>query len=344
MKKPSRLHKGDTVAIVSLSSGIAGDNAYLWRTMQGLKNLKRQFDLKIKIMPNALKGSTYLANHPQARANDLNEALKDMEVKAILNCIGGNDAHVILPYIDEHLLKSNPKLFMGYSDTTSIHLLFYKMGIVSYYGPTLLTDFAENGSMDQYTIEHIEHCWFKNTERLTISPSKYIRTEGEDWMNGNNLVQRGKQINGGHELLNGNQTVTGKLFGGNLETLIKHIQSDLFPKPKELEGAILFIETSELDLSVEDFTYYLNLLLTDEMLENLNGIIVGKPYLNIKYEQYKQVIIDKFKSTSNCTIPILYNLSFGHNEPKAIIPYGLKAEINCKLQNFSIIEKFTSYD
>lgn len=62
MIKPSRLKSGDTVAIVSLSSGIAGDHQYIWRTLQGINNLKQIFGLQVKVMPNALKGSRYLKN------------------------------------------------------------------------------------------------------------------------------------------------------------------------------------------------------------------------------------------------------------------------------------------
>ncbi|MDN8918401.1 LD-carboxypeptidase, partial [Staphylococcus aureus] len=92
------------------------------------------------------------------------EAVKDQEVKAIISCIGGEDAIRILPYVDFQAIANNPKIFSGYSDTTTVHLMFYKMGIVSFYGQALLTDFAENIAMDTYTVENINKCWF-NTNK-----------------------------------------------------------------------------------------------------------------------------------------------------------------------------------
>lgn len=343
MIKPQMLEKGDAVAIVSLSSGIAGDKAYIWRTMQGIKNLEQLFGLRVKLMPNALKGSQYLKQHPEARAADLNEALLDQEVKAIINCIGGNDAHTIIPYIDSKLITSNPKIFSGYSDTTSLHLLFYKLGIVSYYGPALLTDFAENGTMDDYTIHHIKHCWFEQHPGHTIRPTKYINVEGADWGSVKGSIQRGRKLNQDYEVLNGQSTVIGKLFGGNLETLMKVLKSDIFPTVEQLNGTILFIETSELEPSIEVFTKYINDLFTEEVLSSIIGIIIGKPHLNRNYESYKKVIMHRIERSNYRDIPVLYNLSFGHNEPKMIVPYGLFAEIDCKHKKFKLLEPTVSH-
>lgn len=70
MIKPKKLKKGDTIAIVSLSSGTAGDELFKHRYEQGKRRLEEVFGLKTVTMPNALKGSKYLAEHPEARAKD----------------------------------------------------------------------------------------------------------------------------------------------------------------------------------------------------------------------------------------------------------------------------------
>ena len=77
-------------------------------------------------------------------------------------------------------------------------------------------------------------------------------------------------------------------------------------------------------------TKAINVILTDEVLAAIEGIIIGKPYLNRNYECYKNAFIKRIKQSNNQDIPILYNLSFGHNEPKMILPYGLYGEIDCK--------------
>ncbi|MGL4338059.1 MAG: LD-carboxypeptidase, partial [Turicibacter sp.] len=75
--KPKKLQAGDKIATVSLSWGGAGDEEILWRYEQGKKRLIEEFGLEVIEMPHALKGSTYVYEHPEKRAQDLMEALKD---------------------------------------------------------------------------------------------------------------------------------------------------------------------------------------------------------------------------------------------------------------------------
>ncbi|MGW7914961.1 LD-carboxypeptidase [Staphylococcus xylosus] len=215
MLKPQKLKRGDTVAIVSLSSGIAGDDSIVWRTYQGIQRLQEIFGLKVKIMPHALKGSAFTQQHPELRASDLNEAIRDREVKAIISCIGGDDAIRIWPYVDCEALQSFPKIFSGYSDSTTIHMMFYKMGITSFYGPALLTDFAENVNMDSYTIKDIEKNWFNSESIGEVRPAKYIRPYGLNWNIENKAIARPIVQQQGYILLQGRVNVTGHLIGGN---------------------------------------------------------------------------------------------------------------------------------
>lgn len=148
---PKKLKKGDVVAIVSLSSGMGGDKLFMHRYELGKKRLEEEFGLKVITMPNALKGSEYLNKHPEARAKDLMDAFTNTNVKAIISMIGGDDTIRLLPYISYKTIKNNPKIFLGYSDTTINHFMMYKAGLVSYYGPAILSEFAENGKMHDYT-------------------------------------------------------------------------------------------------------------------------------------------------------------------------------------------------
>ena len=75
-------------------------------------------------MKNSLKGIDYLYNHPEKRAEDIHEALLDKNIKALISFIGGKDSLRIVPYLDENIINNNPKIFMGYSDSTAIHLKF----------------------------------------------------------------------------------------------------------------------------------------------------------------------------------------------------------------------------
>ncbi|MDU0461772.1 S66 family peptidase [Staphylococcus ureilyticus] len=338
MIKPKQLKVGDTVAIVSLSSGLAGESNMLWRTRQGIQRLENEFGLKVKVMPNALKGVAFIHNHPECRAKDLNEAVKDQEVKAIISCIGGEDAIRILPYVDFQAIANNPKIFSGYSDTTTVHLMFYKMGIVSFYGQALLTDFAENIAMDTYTVENINKCWFNTNKIGKIEPAFYMRPYGLKWNKQNKYTCRAKIEQKGYEILNGNKKVSGHLLGGNLETFVDLMHTSIFPEIEAFNGAILFLETSEDTPTPDMFAKYLEELLKQGILNHLNGMVFGKPFNNVYYENYKREILKIIKKSNNPKMVVFYNLSFGHNEPKHAIPYGLTAQIDPLTSQFSIDE------
>ncbi|PHK48969.1 S66 family peptidase [Staphylococcus edaphicus] len=338
MIKPKRLLRGDTVAIVSLSSGLAGEPEILWRTYQGIERLKRVFALNVKVMPNALKGKGYIQNHPEARAADLNAALKDPEIKAIISCIGGEDSIEILPFVDLEAIRQHPKIFSGYSDSTTIHMMFYKMGIVSFYGPALLTDFAENIEMDDYTVKDIEKFWFNCKKIGNIAPAEYIRPYGLSWNIENKMTARQIIQQHGYELIQGQGIKQGQLIGGNLETLVSLINTSLFPNKKDFEDAIIFLETSEDTPTPPAFEDMLVTLIQQDILSQCNGLVIGKPFNNIYYEAYKERILNVLKRYKLIDIPVLYNMSFGHNEPKHTVPYGLQAEINCYSKQFLIKE------
>ena len=108
--KPKRLQAGDVVATVSPSWGGAGDSDIRWRYEQGVKRLEEVFGLTVVPMPNSLKGSEFIYNNPQARAEDLMTAFQDTRVKAIIANIGGEDSIRLLPYIDFNVIRENPKI------------------------------------------------------------------------------------------------------------------------------------------------------------------------------------------------------------------------------------------
>lgn len=137
LKKAKALKKGDKVAIVSLSSGMLGEKFCSHNIEIGVKRLK-EFGLEPVFMKNALKGIDYLKEHPEARAADLKEAFRDDSIKGIICAIGGDDTYRLLPYLMEdtefiELVQKKPKLFTGFSDTTINHLMFYKLGLATYY-------------------------------------------------------------------------------------------------------------------------------------------------------------------------------------------------------------------
>lgn len=344
MIKPEKLKKGDKIATISLSSGLAGDKKFRYRYEIGKKRIENLFGLKVVEMPNSLKGIKYLDNNPKARAEDMMNAFKNTEIKAIFSNIGGDDTLRLLPYIDFNVIKNNPKIFMGYSDTTVNHFMCYKAGLTSYYGPSVLAEFAENVEMHDYTINWIKKTLFSNETIGEIESSNYWTSQMLPWENKENskIKRELNKENRGYELLQDNGIVRGELIGGCIEVLDWLRGTILWPDLEEWENKILFLETSEEKPTPIEIRRYLRSLNATGIFKKINGLIVGKPNDEKYYEEYKEeylkVIRDEAKRND---LPIMYNMNFGHTAPMFILPYGVEAEIDCNNNKFRINEAGT---
>lgn len=336
--KPKKLQPGDTVATISPSWGGAGEPELRWRYEQGVKRLEEVFGLKVVPMPNSLKGGDYLYQNPQARAEDLMTAFKDERIKGIIANIGGEDSIRLLPYIDFDIIRENPKIFMGYSDVTISHLFCHKAGISSFYGPAILMDFAENVEMDPYTVEMVSRTLFSNETIGEIQPAKEWTSERLEWIEENKNRRRTMRKNLGYELLQGSGVAQGHLIGGGIEVLEFAKGTELWPEKKYWENSILFFETSEEKPEPAFIKYWLRNYAAQGILQKANGIIFAKPQDEKYYDEYKKEIQKVMKEYNLEDLPILYNLNFGHTEPKFILPYGAMAEINCEKGTFTILE------
>lgn len=336
--KPKKLYKGDKIATVSPSWGGAGDKDLLWRYEQGKKRLEDVFGLQVVEMRNTLKGSNYIYTHPEKRAEDLMQAFSDKSIKGIFACIGGSDSIRLLPYIDFEIIRKNPKVFMGYSDSTVIHYMCLKAGISSFYGPSILVDFAENVAMSDYTVNWLKRTLFSTEVLGEIPQSENWTSEFLPWEIENKYTQREFKINNGYELLQGEGIVRGRLIGGCIEVMEFIKGTELFPKIDDFNDSILFFETSEEKPEPDFIEYWLRNYGAMGVLKRVKSIIFGKPQDEVYFEEYKHSITKVLVEYGRKDLPVLYNLSFGHCEPKFCIPYGVMAEINCEQRTFSILE------
>ncbi|SDO10645.1 Muramoyltetrapeptide carboxypeptidase LdcA (peptidoglycan recycling) [Psychrobacillus sp. OK028] len=338
LKKPKMLKAGDKVATISLSWGGAGEPDLRWRYEQGIERLRNVFGLEVIAMPNSLKGGKYLYENPAARAEDLMNAFKDPSIKAIFSNIGGSESIRLLPYIDFDVISDNPKIFIGYSDSTVTHLFCHKAGVSSFYGPAILMDFAENVEMHEYTLEAVKKALFTGDEIGEVKPAPEWTSERLEWIVENKDKKRKMNPNKGYELLQGSGVVQGKLIGGCIEVLEFAKGTSLWPAEEYWKDSILFFETSEELPTPGQLEYWLRNYGTQGILQQAQGIIIGKPQNEKYYEEYKESIRLIMKELSLENLPILYNLNFGHTEPKFVLPYGAMAEINCEKVSFSILE------
>ena len=341
MIKPKRLRPGDRVAVVSLSSGILGEAQFIHKYHIAKERLERDCGLRVEAMPNALRGMDYLYRHPEARAQDLMDAFRDPEIRAVFCAIGGDDTIRLLPYIDFSVLRGNPKIFTGFSDTTTNHFMMRKAGLVSYYGLSLMCDLAEYVSINEYTRAMMEKTIFDPQPRLDIPCSAFCAFENEKvyWAEENQNIPRQRRANTGYEILQGSGKVEGELLGGCLDVFVELIGTELWPKPEEWEGKLLLLETSEEDMPDELLRWNLRGLQAQGVLSRISGIVFGKPAREDKFESYKRELrqVVGFEA-GRPELPILYNVNVGHSYPIGLFPLGLRYEIDCEEKTLTLLE------
>ena len=342
MIKPTKLNHGDKVATVSLSWG--GPSVFPHRYQAGVRQFVSEFGLSVVEMPHTLKDADWLARNPKARAEDLMQAFNDPSIKGIIATIGGDDSIRLLPYVDLNIICNNPKVFMGYSDATISHMLCTKAGLVSFYGPTIMAGFAENGGLFPYMTKSVQRTLFQTDVIGEIKPNIDGWTvERLEW--GEPANQEKKRILNpctGWKYLQGKGLHRGHLLGGCIEVLDWLRGTELWPAPETWQDAILFLETSEEAPPPTTVKYMLRAFAASGILKRLSGILFGRPGGEFpigRFEEYDQVILQVVRDEEGLeNLPIIINMDFGHTDPMFVLPYGLRAEIDCENQRFSILE------
>jgi muramoyltetrapeptide carboxypeptidase LdcA involved in peptidoglycan recycling len=295
-------------------------------------------------MDHTLRDASWLQHNPQARADDLMQAFADPAIKGIISTIGGDDSIRILPYLDLDVMRANPKIFMGYSDTTITHMACVKAGLVSFYGPSIMAGFAENGGMFPYMVDSVRRTLFSSAPVGSMAPN----TEGWtvellDWAEPENQARERKlSPSTGWKVLQGKGSHRGHLIGGCFEVLDWLRGTDFWPEPEMWQGAILFLETSEDAPPPAAVLYGLRTYAALGILKGLSGILFGRPGGQVPLEQFdeydeaiSQVIV---KEEGLTELPIITRMDFGHTDPMFVLPYGVQAEIDCEPPRLTIIE------
>ncbi|MDB5477759.1 MAG: Peptidase LD-carboxypeptidase family protein [Alphaproteobacteria bacterium] len=335
---PSHLNPGDKVAAVSLSWG--GDEKFRARYEGGKRQLQENFGLQVVEMANALKGSEFIYNNPQARADDLHQAFLDPEIKAVFSIIGGDDSVRLIDKIDLDIIRHNPKIFMGYSDSTVTNFICLAAGLRAYNGPAILVHFAENGGMHDYVVDSLRRTLFSNETIGTIEPSiegwTVERSPFEDPSTFDK--KRTMQPQTGWNYIQGEHAVSGRLIGGCTDVLAMFIGSKIWPKAEVFDKAILFLENSEDAISADQFTCTLRNFGAQGIIQNLSGIIFAKP-CRVPIENWPEYDAALKKVTAEfgrSDLPIVTQMDFGHTDPMFILPIGAMATIDPLRQRFSI--------
>jgi muramoyltetrapeptide carboxypeptidase LdcA involved in peptidoglycan recycling len=340
--KPRKLRPGSRVAAISLSWG--GPGVFPLRYEAGKRQFEDEFHVNVVETRHALKHPNWLSRHPEARAEDLMSAFLDPSIDAIISTIGGDDSIRILPYLDLDVIRKNSKVFMGFSDTTISLLVCFRAGLVSFYGPTFMAGFAENGGMFPYMVESVRKTLFSSDPVGTISPNAAgWAVEELDWGNPENQSRR-RHLNPstGWNFLQGKGVVEGRLIGGCVEVLDWLRGTEFWPSLPEWENAILFLETSEEAPPAGAVGRFVRCLAAMGVLSRLSGILFGRPGGQVppeNFAEYDEVLVDAVSQEYGRTdLPIVTGMDFGHTDPMMVLPMGMNARIDCDSRQFSILE------
>ena len=237
MIKPKRLQAGATIAALSLSSGMAGDPDILWRYEQGKQQLV-SMGFRVVETEMTLAGTEYVYKHPKERAESLHKTLLDPKIDGIIATIGGIESYRIFQYIDLEIIRQHPKVFIGYSDSTSIHQMFRLAGVVSFYGPCLLVDFAENGGVFDFTKEVFQNVLMKDSTNYVLPWRKEWTSQFLPWEFENKHKTRSLVPDEGVQILQGSGVAQGRLLGGCLEVFSMLRGTELYPTKEMFRNGI----------------------------------------------------------------------------------------------------------
>ena len=333
-----------TVAIVSLSSGIIGEDFARHEYEIGKKRLE-SYGLQVRLMEHTLKGIEYVKDHPAERAMDLIRAFTDPSIDMIFCAIGGDDTYRLLPYLFaqnelQEAVKSGKekKIFLGFSDTTMNHLMLHKIGIPTFYGQSFLADVCElDHEMLPYSRKYFEELLY--TGRISeIRPSDVWYEERTDYSEAAVGTKRISHPDKGFELLQGQAVFSGEILGGCIDSLYDIFNHDryadsqemceeyhLFPEKEEWKGKILLLESSEEQPTPQLYRKMLQVLKNTGIFEVLSGVLVGKPMDELYYDAYKEILVD---TIADSHLSVLYNVNIGHAAPRCIIPFGVRATVD----------------
>lgn len=306
--KGKPLVEGDLVSIVAPGSAVSSPDDLTYA-----KEILQKLDLKYEFAPNLKKGSGYKTRTISERVEDIHFAFESNS-KAVFCIRGGYGSASLLPYINYEKIKSNPKIFAGYSDITALHLGIYKeTGLVTFHSPVLLSNFNE------ITFKSFKKIIFGDTDDYTIKNPI------------NSTIREAFPVH----IINEGQA-KGELTGGNL-SLITSLMGTKYEI--ETDNKILFIE----DIGEEPYKIHrmLTQLRIASKLENLRGVVIGKcidcsrkstgTWDQSEIEVYYD-ILDKYR------YPIIYGLLLGHTDIQFTLPLYLNYKISTENKSISLIE------
>lgn len=280
----------------------------------------------IELVCGSLTGKTdgYRSGSIQARAAEVNALIHDPEVDVIMSTIGGMNTNAILPYLDYAYLRAHPKTFVGYSDTTALLLAIYTQAPECrvLYGPALVASFGEFPPYVDETWHYFQQLLTPIQQNLTLKAPAFWTDERANW---ENFEHEKKQITN-HWQYTQLPTLSGKIVGGNLDTMYGFFGSPYFPELTE--ETLLFIEDAEKDAATVEKNFAM--LKNAGIFDRVRGIILGKHALFDDRGTNRQPIDLLLEVLNGQPLPIIYDYDSCHTTPMMTTLLGAQATFDAK--------------
>jgi muramoyltetrapeptide carboxypeptidase len=303
MLKGKALTVGSTIGIIAPSS--PEDKDVIEKKIEEFSSL----GFNVKLGSHLFDRYGYLAGSDYNRANDINNMFLNSSIDGIVCFRGGYGSIRTLPFINKKIIKSNPKFFCGYSDVTLLLNYFSQLGLITFHGPMINSNFADLTTFNSFM------------SIISNNVSKYTYDL--------NLYKEIAYINP--------TSFTGKIVGGNLSMICSSLST---PYAIDMKNSILLLE------DVNESPYAIDRMLTqlicNKNFKKCNGIILGS-FDGCTLSDYSkslklnEVFTDRLEPLG---IPVIIGFPFGHSYPNITIPIGCKAKFSYEKKLFTIEENF----
>lgn len=301
--KPRVLKSGDLIGLITPASYVSDPD----RLALAERTLKH-FGLRYRFGRQVKKRMGYLGGTVEERVADIHDMFSDPEIKGIFCIRGGYGSAQLLDKLDYKLIARNPKVFLGYSDITSLHLGIHgKTGMVTFHGPVVLSRFTG------YTQKHFQRALFQTEPIGTVSnPPDNNALRPDHTLR---VVRPGR--------------ARGPIVAGNLSLIAATMGT---PYEIDTRGKILCLE------DVDEQPYSVDRMLTQlrlaGKLDAAAGIVFGECN-NCSPREFRP----SFESTlslgevldqilSDLRIPVLGGLTIGHTSDQLTLPLGVMATLD----------------
>ena len=296
-----RMHTGDTIAVVA-PAGPVGNRDALHRGVSGMESL----GFRVRFDERIFQSARYLAGSDRARAEELMLAFADPSVRAIVGLRGGDGCSRLVPLLEEERICPHPKLFMGFSDLTTLHLHFNnRFGWVTVHGPMAVSAALGDSASDQAA--HLFSLW-TDPEYRPVLGFPQLET-----------IRPG--------------IASGALTGGCLSIITASIGT---PYEIHTEGRILFIE----DLG--EPPYRIDRMLTHLLLAGKfdapAGVLLGE-FLDCEPDQGNYSVMDTIRDFfDSLNIPVMANFPAGHGANNWALPLGIRVRMDAGAGTLEFLE------